>query len=284
MAFMRRLAREAGKLTLEGYGRCDQVPKDGPDGYDIATEYDIRTEELVKHRLLVEFHEPILGEEEGLIGDPQEAGRKLWIVDPIDGTFNYQRGLPFYAVSIAYCTDGLPVCGAIFLPVLDQLYFASKGAGAYLVEGEGAQAVPIGVSRERDPARLVISLAGTGSPAIVAACPQVGIPWRSLRLHLCAVSSLAQVASGRMDAFSDTALNLWDCAAGDVILQEAGGAAITDYEGTPIFPEYVRRRLQMGETSKFPCLAASTAELAAGLLRRLLSAAGYGPSSGQMKV
>ena len=279
MEFVKRLAREAGKLTLEGYGQCDQVPKDGPDGYDIATEYDIRTEELVKGRILEEFGEPILGEEEGLIGDPREAGQRLWIVDPIDGTFNYQRGLPLYAVSIAYCEDGLPVCGAVFMPAVDELYFASKGSGAYVIERGSSVPTRIGVSQEKETARQVISLAGTGSPALIATGARIGIPWRSMRLFLCAVSSLAHVAAGRIDAFTDTALNLWDCAAGAIILQEAGGPAITDYDGTPIFPEYVRRRLQLGETAKFPCLAASSPDLAHELLSGMLSAAGYGPSS-----
>jgi myo-inositol-1(or 4)-monophosphatase len=281
MEFINRLAREAGTLTLEGFGQCDQMPKDGPDGYDIATEYDIRTEELVKGRILDEFGEPILGEEEGLIGDPQEAGQRLWIVDPIDGTFNYQRGLPLYAVSIAYCENGLPVCGTIFLPAVDELYFASKGSGAYL-NGRGSSfPIPIGVSQEKETARQVISLAGTGSPEIIAAGARMGIPWRSMRLFLCAVSSMAHVAAGRIDAFTDTALSLWDCAAGDIIVQEAGGPACTDYQGTPIFPEYVRRRLQLGETGKFPCLAASNPKLAEELLRGVLSAAGYGPPGPQ---
>ena len=274
LEFTKRLALEAGKLTLEGHGKCGQLPKDVHDGYDIATIFDFRTEELVKKRIFDQFGEPVLGEEDGLIGDPKDAEGKLWIVDPIDGTFNYQRGLPLYAVSIAFCQDGIPACGAIYLPVLNQLFFAAKGSGAFLVDGDASTPVPIQVSQERDLPRLVISLAGSGLYKVMAACADAEIPWRSLRLSLCAVSSLAFVASGSTDVFSDTALSLWDVAAGDIILREAGGPAIVDYQETPIFPEYVHRRLRLDDKKKFPCIAASSPELLQQPMGKLLSAAG----------
>ena len=274
LEFTKRLALEAGRLTLEGHGKCGQMPKDMPDGYDIATVYDFRTEELVKKRILDEFGEPVLGEEDGLIGKPQDAEGKLWIVDPIDGTFNYQRGLPLYAVSIAFCRDGIPAYGAIYLPALKQLYFAAEGSGAFLVDGDASRPVPISVGQERDLPRLVISLAGAGLYRLMDACVDEGIPWRSLRISLCAVASLAFVASGRADVFSDTALSLWDVAAGDIILREAGGPAIVDYQGTPLFPAYVHRRLRLDDREKFPCIAASCPELIEQPMGRLVSAAG----------
>jgi fructose-1,6-bisphosphatase/inositol monophosphatase family enzyme len=275
MEFIKHLAIEAGKLTLEGFGRSRQIPKEGPDGYDIATEYDIRTEELVKGRILSEFGEPVLGEEDGLIGDHEAAKNKLWIVDPIDGTFNYQRGLPLYAVSIAYCEGGVPVCGAIALPALDELFFAAKGSGAFLTDGDAASPLSIRVSHEREIARLTISVAGKDTYRLVAACGREGIPWRSLRLLMGAVPSLAYLASGHLDAFVDTSLNLWDCATGDVILQEAGGPALGDQRGISIFPEYVNRRLDGDDVTKFVCLAASSLELFREPLHRVMSAAGF---------
>ena len=274
LEFTKRLAMEAGKLTLEGHGKCGQVSKGSQDGYDIATVFDFRTEELVKKRILDQFGEPVLGEEDGLLGDPQAAEERLWIVDPIDGTFNYQRGLPLYAVSIAYCQHRVPVCGAIYLPALDQLYFAAQGSGAFVVERDAPSPVPISVSQETDLPRLVISLAGNSMYRLMAACADQEIPWRSLRLSLCAVASLAFVASGRADIFSDTALSLWDLAAGDIILREAGGPTIVDYQGTPVFPAYIERRLRLGDTNKFPCIAAASTELIERPMGRLIDAAG----------
>ena len=123
-------------------------------------------------------------------------------------------------------------------------------------------------------ASMVISLAGSELYRLMAACAGAGIPWRSLRLSLCAVSSLAFVAAGRADIFSDTALSLWDVAAGDIILREAGGPAIVDYRGTPLFPHYVHRRLRLDDRKKFPCIAASCPELIAQPMGTLVSAAG----------
>lgn len=273
--FIKRLALEAGRLTLEGYGKCDQIPKDIPEGYyDIATEYDLRAEELVRRRILDEFGEPILGEEGGLIGDREAARRKLWIVDPIDGTFNYQRGLPLYAVSIAFCENGVPVCGGIYLPALDELFSAARGSGAFLNRSDSSDPVPIRVGQEWELARLVISIAGSQTYRLVAACASVGVPWRSVRLLVGAVASIAYIAAGRMEIFTDTSLHLWDCAAGDILLQEAGGPATVDYGGIPIFPEYVNRRLDLGQTGGISLMAASSPALLEDPLRRLISAAG----------
>lgn len=277
MEFIKQLALEAGALTLEGFGKCDQVPKDVADGYDIATVYDLRTEDLVKARILDQFGEPILGEEDGLVGDREMARHRLWIVDPIDGTFNYQRGLPLYGVSIAFCEEGLPVCGAIYLPALDQLYYAASGSGAFLTQNGASAPVPLAVSDERELPRLVISLAGSGAYRLAAACSAEGVPWRSLRFLMCAVASIAYVASGHIDAFSDTSLSLWDCAAGDILLREAQGPALVDYHRVPIFPEYVRRRVELDDTRKITCMAASSQELFHEPLGRVISSAGLQP-------
>jgi len=274
LEFTKHLALEAGRLTLEGHGKCGRMPKDVRDGYDIATVFDFRAEELVKKRIRDQFGEPVLGEEDGLIGDPAAAEDALWIVDPIDGTFNYQRGLPLYAVSIAFCQGGIPVCGAVFLPALNQLFFAAQGSGAFMVDGDAPSPAPIGVSRETELPKLVISLSGNNVYRLVAACAEEDIPWRCLRLSMCAVSSLAFVASGRADIFSDTALSLWDVAAADILLREAGGPAIVDYRGIPIFPEHVHRRLRQGDTAKFPCIGASSPELIEWPMGRLVSVAG----------
>jgi myo-inositol-1(or 4)-monophosphatase len=275
LIFAKRLALEAGRLTLEGFGRCDEMPKDSVDGYDIATEYDLRTEELVRQRIQREFDEPVLGEEDGLIGDHETAKSRLWIVDPIDGTFNYQRGLPLYGVSIAFCEHATPACGAIFFPALGQLFFASRGEGAFLIEGDRPAAVAIHVSQQRELARLVLGLAGRDFYRLVAACRQEEIPWRSLRHSMCAVFDLVNVATGRMDAYLHSSLSLWDCAAADILLREAGAPAPFDFEGVPIFPAYANRRLAQSKPENFTFVAASSPDLYQELLRRLLSSAGF---------
>jgi fructose-1,6-bisphosphatase/inositol monophosphatase family enzyme len=255
--FIKNLAIEAGRLTLQGYGNCGQVPKDARDGYDIATEYDVRTEDLVKNMIVREFGEPVLG----------------------DGTFNYQRGLPLYGVSIAYCEDAIPVCGAIFLPALRQLFFAARDQGAFLAEPESFSPSPIHVGHETEMTRLIIAVAGSDMYRLVAACADQGFPRRSLRFFMCAVLSLAYIASGRMDAYCHSSLSLWDCAAGDILLREAGGPGTMDYAGTPVFPEYLERRIVLNDTSGFPFIAASSRDLVREPINRLLSAAGLIPQA-----
>jgi myo-inositol-1(or 4)-monophosphatase len=271
--FIKNLALEAGGLTLEGYGKCSQLPKALHDGYDIATEYDLRTEALIKSRILDEFDEPILGEEDGLTGDREVARQRLWIVDPIDGTFNYQRGVPLYGVSIAYCEAGIPVFGAIFLPVVGQLFYASQGQGAFLEQGEPRSVLPISTNREQDVSKLIIDMAGQGVYRLFAACDVEGIPRRSLRHFMCAVVSLAYIAAGRMDAYVHSSLNLWDCAAGDILVREAGGPATCDYQGKPIFPEYVNRLLERNDHSPFPFVAVSSRAVFKEPVRRIIASA-----------
>jgi myo-inositol-1(or 4)-monophosphatase len=270
MQFVKDLALETGHLTLAGHGRCDQVPKDSKDGYDISTEYDIRAEKLVRKRILESFGEPVLGEEDGLIGDVGHAKQNLWIVDPIDGTFNYQRGLPFYGVSIAYCEGGVPSCGAIYLPVLNQLFYAIDGSGAFLATGNESSSAKIHVSPNWQDRSLIIGLSGKDSYQLTAAFSNADIPWRAMRYTMCAVADLAYVAAGRMDAYYHTALNLWDCAAADIILREAGGPACSDFEGNPIFPLYVDRCLERGGAEPFSFVAASNLDLFDEPLRRIL--------------
>jgi myo-inositol-1(or 4)-monophosphatase len=274
LEFVRNLAIEAGKLTLEGFGRCGQMPKGGPGEYDIATEYDLRTEELIRSRIQQAFGEPVLGEEYGLVGDREAARQGLWIVDPIDGTFNYQRGLHLYGVTIAYCRDGVPVCGAIFLPALGQLYTAVKGRGAFLTENDTSAPVLIRVAESgEDPSKLVIAVAGREAYRLIATFSEQGVPRRSMRYFLCAVVCLAYVASGRIDAYLHSDLCVWDCAAGDIVLREAGGPALVDHGNVPIFPEYVNRLVALGDTNRFPMVAASSPELIRDPIKGLLASA-----------
>lgn len=274
LGFVTSLAQEAGQMTLEGFGKTGQITKGGPDEYDISTEYDLKTEELLTGRILREFGEPVLGEENGLLGDRETAGRKLWIVDPIDGTFNYQRGMPLYGVTIAYCEDGVPVCGAIHLPALRQLFCAAKGQGAFLTEQGASAPVSIRVADSvQDASKLVMAVAGKEAYRLMAAFSEQRIPRRSMRYFMCAVVCLAYVASGRMDAYLHSGLCLWDCAAGDIILREAGGPALIDHDGLEIFPEYLNWFLTLDDMDRFPMVAASSHELIRDPIKGLLAAA-----------
>jgi fructose-1,6-bisphosphatase/inositol monophosphatase family enzyme len=161
------------------------------------------------------------------------------------------------------------------LPVLEQLFCAGKGRGAFVAEGDLRSPMPIQVSREREIPRLFISMAGRGVYQLLAGCDKEGIPRRTLRLLMSAVLSLAYIAAGSMDAYLHTALNLWDCAAGDILLREAGGPPTFDFRGVPIFPEYVNRLVERNEQNGFTFVAVSSRDLFEEPFKRVIRTAGF---------
>ena len=278
LEFLRNLAWEGGELSLKGHGNCEAIEKASADGFDMVTEYDHRVEELVHTRIEREFDEPVLGEEFGLVGDVAAARERLWVVDPIDGTFNYGHGLPLYGVILAYCEKRVPVAGVICLPAVGELFSAAAGQGAWIERRPAGEPRRISVRDETEPSRMVFTVEGHFTPEVVNAYFQEGLPRRSLRTLMCAAAPLAYIPAGRMDAFVQTSLNVWDCAAGDVILREAGGPACVDETGENLFPKYLDRRLSGAGTEKFILVAASTVTVRE-LCLRLLVRAGVAPTS-----
>ena len=220
------LAREAGAILREGYGRAHRPERKGR--IDLVTEYDRRSEDLLLRRLRERFPDhAVLAEESGV----HEAGPSTmrWLVDPLDGTTNFAHNYPFFAVSIAAEAAGELVAGVVFDPVRDELFAAAVGAGATL---NGA---PIRVS---DIGRLEDALLVTGFPYSVREQPEPTLGFfrdfllraQGVRRDGSAALNLCYLASGRFDGFWEGHLSPWDMAAGVLIVREAGGA-VTDYAG-----------------------------------------------------
>lgn len=186
---------------------------------DVVTEVDRRSETLVRELLgQARPHDSILGEEEG--ASPGTSGVR-WIVDPVDGTVNLLYGIPDYAVSVAAEVDGVVVAGAVVDVAGDHVYAAARGHGA---TKDGA---PIRVRPAAGPgARLVLT--GFGYQAEVrehqGACVARLLPMvRDIRrIGSCALD-LCRLAEGRADAYVEEGPRVWDWAAGQVIVSEAGG-------------------------------------------------------------
>lgn len=259
-AFVEALVREAGRCSLAGHGRVEPIEKDSADGYDIATAVDHEVEALVKERIRAAWGEPVLGEEGGLVGDPERAREIVWVVDPIDGTFNFRHGLPLYGINVACCERGVPTVAATHLPATDETFVAVTGAGAWLRPASGGEPLRLRVSPETRPDRTLVVLEGRHLGELVAAWFGAGLPRRSLRSFLCASSSMAWVAAGRVNAFVLTTGSVWDVAAGDLLIREAGGPPCCDAEGAPVFP----RRLDEWLTgaSRAPVLGVATGSAA----------------------
>ncbi len=220
-------ARAAGACLLEGFS----LPKDirRKDGiHNLVTQFDLKSEDLIVS--LVRGHFPdhhFLAEEGG--GSSISKGYR-WIIDPLDGTVNFAHGIPIFSVSIGVELDGQIVVGVVYQPVLDELFVAVRGHGAFLND------VPIHVS---STATMNESILVTGFPYDVsknatrtlehfAGLVQRGIPVR--RLGSAAVD-MAYVACGRFDGFWESALQPWDVAAGILLIEEAGGR-VSAYDGS----------------------------------------------------
>ena len=206
-----------------------RVGKKGP--IDFVTELDLESERLIIERVRRAFPEhTILAEEAGASGN---GSRFNWLIDPLDGTTNYVHGVPAFCVSIAIECEGRLESGVIYDPIEDELFWASRGKGAFL-NGDR-----IYVS---DRSRLEESLLGTGfsyDPDALRANLELFQKFitraAGVRRVGSAARDLAYVASGRFDAVWEYHLKPWDVAAGMLIIEEAGGR-VTDFEGGPCGP------------------------------------------------
>jgi myo-inositol-1(or 4)-monophosphatase len=219
------LAREAGALAHRGFGHSAAALK---GRHDVVTAMDREVERFVRNRLAAACpDDAIFGEEEG----GRRSGERLWLVDPIDGTANYARGIPHYCVSIAYLEHGMPVAGAVYDPSHDWLYAAARGHGAFrndvrlavsaCAELDGAT-VECGWSPRRTAAAYT---------ALVSRVLEAG---GAVRRAGSGALGLADVAAGRVEAYCELHINAWDCAAGILLVTEAGGRTSEFFAGEGI--------------------------------------------------
>lgn len=219
----------AGAILKEGYGTTFNISsKEGKN--NLVTEYDYKAEKVIIDNIKKYFPDHIfLAEESGNTGNDIDKIR--WIIDPLDGTVNFAHSLPIFSVSIAAEFNNEIFCGAIYQPMLNELFYASKGYGAFLNNN------PISVSKNSD---FESSFLVTGFPYNINTNPhncidhfvsiiQRGIPIR--RLGSAAID-MAYVACGRFDGFWEINLNPWDVAAGIILVKEAGGS-VTQYDKKP---------------------------------------------------
>jgi len=240
-AVAERAARAGGAVARESFrGELDISTK--RDKADLVTDADVATQRQVLGTLVSEFpDDPIVGEEEdgvppegpdtdmepNLVDAVPETG-DAWVVDPIDGTANYVRGVQLWATSIAAVTDGEPVAGATYLPSLGEMYTA--GADAATRDG-----TELTVSDRTDPEAFVVARVGryfadrsdAAGDGVAAAIERFG----ELRRYGSLQATLAFVASGGLDAaFVPAQPDPWDTVAGVHLIRAAGGT-VTDAAG-----------------------------------------------------
>jgi myo-inositol-1(or 4)-monophosphatase len=210
-------AREAGKLLRENFGRPLDVKV--TEAHDIKLELDVRSQELITRLILSRYPDHAIYGEEGITGN--QEGEFQWIVDPIDGTVNYFYNLPHFCVSIALRQHGVIIVGVIYDPMRNELWAVEKGGPATL------NGIPCRVSQRNQLSEAMITVGFSKSGAAIEA----GIPLlqklahkvRKCRMMGSAALDLAYITSGRLDAYIESSISLWDIAAGMLLLEAAGG-------------------------------------------------------------
>ena len=212
---------KASRSLIRDFGEIEnlQVSAKGPG--DFVSSADKRTEKILIDELLKAHSEyGILTEESGIINKSNTKNR--WIIDPIDGTMNFLNGIPQFAISVGYEENGEIKCGVIFNPIMNEMFCAEKGNGAFMNNSR------IRVSNKK---KIKDALLVTGGPKgaskikdkIFSEYINVSKNVSNVRKYGSAALDMAYVACGRFDGYWQRELNYWDVAAGIIILKEAGG-------------------------------------------------------------
>ena len=203
---MIKAAEKASKSVIRDFGEVEklQVSKKGPRDFVTKTDKNVEKiliEELSKTKKNYSF----LSEEIGEINNKDKDN--IWIIDPIDGTTNFLHGIPHFAICIALESNKEIICGLIFDPIKDEMFFAEKNKGAFL-----------------NNQRLRVSNKNSIDECLFSSNHE-GVKFSNLNMRYsgCAALDLAYVASGRLDGFFHNDINLWDIAAGAILVKEAGG-------------------------------------------------------------
>jgi len=202
---MIKASEKASKILIRDFGELEnlQVSKKGPK--DFVTNSDIKAEKIIIEELRkARPNYSIISEENGIEKNKDESNS--WIIDPIDGTINFLHGVPHFAISIALQSNNEIICGLIFDPIKDELFYAEKNNGAFFNNQR------IRVSKKRDINECLFALGKLKNDIDL-----------TYRRSGCAALDMAYVASGRFDGYFQNNLNLWDIAAGIIIVKEAGG-------------------------------------------------------------
>ena len=203
---MIKASEKASKVLIRDFGEVEklQVSIKGPS--DFVSNADTKAENIIiKELIKTKKNYSIIGEECGSIKNKDTDN--VWIIDPIDGTTNFLHGIPHFAISIALKSNNEIVSGLIYDPIKDEMFYAEKNNGAFFNNKR------IKVSRKKEIKNCLFATGGKD---------KIGVNL-STRKSGSAALDMAYVAAGRYDGYFQNNLNLWDIAAGIIIIKEAGG-------------------------------------------------------------
>ena len=203
---MIKASEKASKILIRDFGEIEklQVSKKGPT--DFVTNSDLKTEKIIIDELRkAKPNYSIISEESGV--ESNKDKKNTWIIDPIDGTINFLHGIPHFAISIALKSNNEIISGLIFDPIKNEMFFAEKDNGAFF----NNHRIRVSKKNQIDDCLFVTGGKMKNEP---------DLPYRKSG---CAALDMAYVASGRYDGYFQHNLNLWDIAAGIILVKEAGG-------------------------------------------------------------
>jgi len=212
---MIKACEKASKVIIRDFGELEnlQVSKKGPK--DFVTKTDKRVEKILIEELTKsKKNYSFITEESGKIINNNE--NTFWIIDPIDGTTNFLHGVPHFAISVALQKEDEIIIGLIFDPIKNEIFYAEKNSGSFLNNNR---------SRVSNKTNLDECLFASNNEGIKSIYPKLNI-----RNTGCAALDLAYVGCGRLDGYFHNKINLWDIAAGKIIIEEAGGKVNNIYD------------------------------------------------------
>lgn len=251
--------RSAGQLVLKGFQgeQTRSFSMKGPQ--DFLTATDAASEAHIRSMIGAYFPgDSFFGEEEG-----GSIGARVWVVDPVDGTANFARGIPHFCISIAYVENGRTEIGAIFNPALDELYFARRG------EGATRNGLPIRVANTLrfDAASVEVGwstrVANSVYLEVIQSLLEMGA---NVRRAGSGALALAYVADGRSDGYIEMHMNSWDCLAGLLLVSEAGGDVCPFFtigslrEGGPVLAAAAGVAAGVSKASHIPLASSQNSE------------------------
>lgn len=233
LAFIERFLAENAGYVREKYGdRAGLTVTAKSHATDLLTEVDLTVQKRAMEAIAAAYPGDAFVGEEGEHADPPENPRgRCWIMDPIDGTSNFVRGMyPIFGISLAFAEDGVAQAAGVALPMTGDVFLASRGAGAF----HNGRPVKVSEVQTLDACRVDVDFSGVADrEAMLRKAPRLLTAAGQIRCQGSAVASICQIASNDADAYVHMSLSPWDYAAAQLIVEEAGGIA-TRLDGTPL--------------------------------------------------
>ncbi len=225
-----QIAREAGEVLKKHWGKLSKIIQK-QFYWDLVTEADMESEQLVISKIQARFPEHQIHSEEAGLKDA-ESKDFMWLIDPLDGTTNYTHQYPMVAVSIGLLYRKEPVIGVVYNPILEEMFKAADGLGAFFNEKPMKASAVESLNKSLLATGFAYDRKETSDNNYAEFCHMTNIS-QGVRRGGAASLDLAYVAAGRLDGYWERGLKPWDVAAGIVLVREAGGQ-VTSYENGPI--------------------------------------------------